>query len=709
MTSLLPFAILCLQLSCLSFAQFPPRIEPSTDFITIPSPVDGNITIRFRQPQVGTCTTAFSEQKQYTGYITLPPHHLAPIQSNYTINTFFWFIEARTNPSTAPLTVFLNGGPGSSSMAGMFLENGPCEVVEIAQGSFGTQAREWGWDRSSNMLYIDQPNQSGFSYDKRTNGSLNLLATNNAINFPPASVPIGQSSATFLNGTFSSGDSQATTNTTATAASAMWHFLQGFLGAFPQYNPGFKPNSTTAGVVGINLFAESYGGKYGPAFAAHFERQNALRRNGSLARNKTLEVHLTSLGIMQGCVDDLVQGPFYPRFANNNTYGIQALSIVDQSNAASGFLGADGCQQQIQACRNAVTANDPQNEGDVLSVNTICSNAQLVCNRQLIVPYYSSKRDIYDITQSLPDPFPPSTYREYLNIDTVQAAIGAEVNYTESSDAAGKAFFSTGDAERGGQIEDLAYLLSLGVRVAFLYGDRDYICNWLGGEAVSFSVAAQSSSHAGFYGAGYAAIVVNDTYVGGAVRQYGNLSFSRIYDAGHLIPAYQPETAFTAFTRIINGTSLTTGEQVDLSSYGSNGTENATYVNEKPEALKPTCWLRNINATCTEDQLAMIQAGKGAIINGILYNDANDWRPPGSSVSMQVGVPGTMPAIMTAPPSPTDTGKGAPTTTEVLTGAFVATATPSTTKKGAGVRARELQTFIWLFLSAVGTGLVSTW
>lgn len=698
-TAILYILILNLFLSCsVVLGQSPPPKFLTADVTTIRSPVDQDILIHFKSPPVGTCTTFSPTQKQYTGYIVLPPHKLAPIQQNYYVNTFFWFIEARTNASTAPLTVFINGGPGSSSMVGLFQEAGPCEVVEIAQGKFGTQLRQWGWDRSSNIIFVDQPNQVGFSFDKLTNGSLDLL--DSTVVFPPSGVPAGQPDYTHLDGTFSSNNGNSSANTTEIAAHTMWHMLQGFLASFPQYNPALTRNNTQTGPVGINLFTESYGGKYGPLFAAHFESQNALRRSGKLPKNKTLEIRLASLGIMQGCLDDAIQGRFYPIFANNNTYGIKALSLADQQNAASSYLGASGCQQQIQSCRSAVASMDSDNEGDVASVNQLCKNAQDSCSRTVIAPYLTSGRSIYDITQKIPSPFPPSTYLEYLNTAEFQSAIGVAVNYTESNSAITNAFLQTGDQQRGDQISQLGYLLSLGVRVALIYGDRDYICNWLGGEAVSFAVAAQSPAYAPFYTAGYASIVINSTYVGGMVRQYGNLSFSRIYAAGHLVPAYQPETAFTVFSRVILGTDLSFGQPVDLSTYQTNGTANATYTSKAPESAKPTCWIRNINNTCTNEQRDKIAKGEGAIVNGVLYDKASDWQTPGSSVSVEAGYPGSMPPAMTAAPLRSSGPEDAATTTvDVPTGVYVATATPSTSQNGSPSRGMELDldVLLWSF------------
>ncbi|KAL8710401.1 MAG: hypothetical protein Q9220_005002 [cf. Caloplaca sp. 1 TL-2023] len=688
--------------------QFPSPNYLTANVTVVQSPTNRNIVLHFKSPPVGTCTTVFPTQRQFTGYVTLPPRTLAPIQQDYYVNTFFWFIEARTNPSSAPLTIFINGGPGSSSMVGLFQEAGPCEVVEIAQGRFGTQARDWGWDRSSNIIFIDQPNQVGFSFDRLTNGSLDLLTS--SVSSPPSGIPPGQPEDTFLNGTFSTNNGSASANTTEIAAHTLWHMLQGFLSTFPQYNPAITSNNTQSGTVGINLFTESYGGKYGPLFAAHFESQNALRQSGKLPKNKTLEIRIVSLGIMQGCVDDLVQASFYPIFANKNTYGIQALSLADQQNAASSYLGADGCEQQIQACRSAMMSLDPSNEGDVNGVNQICKVAQVGCYQNVVGPYMNSGRSIYDITQMVPSPFPPSTYLEYLNTAELQSAIGVTVNYTESNNAISNAFIQTGDYERGNQISQMAYLLSLGVRVALIYGDRDYICNWLGGEAVSFSIAAQSPAYAPFYSAGYADIVVNNTYVGGVVRQYGNLSFSRIYNAGHLIPAYQPETAFTVFTRIIMGTDMSLGEPIDLSTYKSNGTANATYTSKAPESAEPTCWIKNINGTCTDDQKNMILREEGEIINGVLYEKSSDWHPPASSVSVEVGYPGTMPPAMTATPVPSPGVDGdATTTAAVPTGVFVATATPSTSQRAAAARFStvELSLLVCSFAACVMNAYLS--
>jgi hypothetical protein len=58
----------------------------------------------------------------YAGYYkvnaTADQHHL-----------FYWFFKNLSLPETAPVVLWMNGGPGSTSMFGLWLENGPLRVL----------------------------------------------------------------------------------------------------------------------------------------------------------------------------------------------------------------------------------------------------------------------------------------------------------------------------------------------------------------------------------------------------------------------------------------------------------------------------------------------------------------------------------------------------------------------------------------------------
>jgi hypothetical protein len=84
--------------------------------------------------------------RSYSGYVHLPAGSLADLgvqNQTYEINTFFWFFESRKDPQNAPLSIWMNGGPGSSSMLGLLRENGPCFVNS---DSNSTYLNEWSWN-----------------------------------------------------------------------------------------------------------------------------------------------------------------------------------------------------------------------------------------------------------------------------------------------------------------------------------------------------------------------------------------------------------------------------------------------------------------------------------------------------------------------------------------------------------------------------------
>ncbi|KAI4117321.1 MAG: hypothetical protein LQ345_002410 [Seirophora villosa] len=551
------------------------------------------------------------------GNVHLPPNTLDDVDEyqNYTINTFFWFFESRNDPANAPLSIWMNGGPGSSSMVGLFQEIGPCMIND---DSNSTTLNPWAWNNEVNMLYIDQPNQVGFSYDIPSNGTTNQVE----VTLEDFANGVPEQNNTFYVGTFPSQNPNTTANGTTNAARALWHFAQTWFQEFPAY----KPNDN-----GISIFTESYGGRYGPAFAAYFEEQNELIANQSINEaGEQFIIHLDTLGIVNGCIDLLIQEPSYPEFAYNNTYDIQAINETLYRQALDNFNRPDtGCKALILECQRLAAEGDPDATGDNATVNQACSDANVYCSNYVEAQYINtSGRNYYDVASIDPTPFPPNYYLGYLAKNYVQGALGVPINYTQSTNGVYEAFSSVGDYARvdmrGGQVQDLAYLLDNGIKVNLMYGDRDYACNWLGGEAVSLQIPY--AGNAAFRAAGYADIVTNSTYTGGLVRQHGNLSFTRVFQAGHEVPSYQPETAYRIFNRAIRGQDIATGA-LDVNAdrgYSTQGPNDTLSTRQAPpdHPYPHQCYVLALGATCTEAQIESVANGT-ALVRDYILIDAN--------------------------------------------------------------------------------------
>ena len=486
------------------------------------------VSVRYKEVPAGICEQD-PDVKSFSGYadVGLDEH------------IFWWFFEARNeDPSEAPLTVWINGGPGSSSMIGLFEELGPCGVDYFGN----VYNNPHSWTNASNMLFIDQPSQVGFSYSKPVPGW--TASNGDIIALPDATCPDYAPAGSC--GTFAYPNLTLTANSTEAAAPNFWKTLQGFMGAFPQYARG-----------GFHFATESYGGHYGPVFNAYIERQNERNITGAKP------IQLESVLIGNGWYDPIVGYQAYYNFSVSpgNTYDYAPFNASTAAMFYNNMYGPGNCLDRLKWCKET---------GD----NAACRHADSFCAAQVESVYDNVLgRDEYDVRELTPDPFPYSFYQDYLNTAEVQAAIGAFTNFSSGSGAVGEAFGNTGDDSReAGTIEALRYLLSRNITVALYAGDADYNCNWLGNEVVAGLVGAD-----GFTEAGYADLATSDGVVHGQVKQAGRFSFTRIYESGHEVPFYQPLAALEYFGRAIRGHDIQTGSHVVNAAYRTKGPQRSTY------------------------------------------------------------------------------------------------------------------------------------
>lgn len=153
--------------------------------------------------------------KQYAGYV--------PVGATSSKRLFYYFVEAETNPLTKPLVLWLNGGPGCSSLGGGFIELGP--FYPNAAGN-GLVVNQYSWNKLANIIFLESPAGVGFSYATNTSD-------------------------------YTTGDNQTAQDTLA--------FLVEWLAKYPEYNGR-----------DFYITGESYAGHYVPQLAAAVLQNNKI-------------------------------------------------------------------------------------------------------------------------------------------------------------------------------------------------------------------------------------------------------------------------------------------------------------------------------------------------------------------------------------------------------------------------------------------------
>lgn len=232
-----------------------------------------------------------------------------------------------------------------SLMRTWLLELGPCRIAD----NLTSYINEYSWNNISNFMFLSQPYGVGFSYETEGEGSLSPV-TGGFVN-SSAATPTGRWPLT----------DAAEFDTTYLAAVSAWHILQAFYDALPQLD-----NNVDS--LEFNLWTESYGGHYGPAFFDYFYEQNEAIAAGT-ASGKHLRFN--SLGIGNGIINELIQAPYYPQFARFNTYGIKAVNKTVYNYQMFAYYMIDGCRDQINYCYEA--------DRSTASGQAVCTEAENMC------------------------------------------------------------------------------------------------------------------------------------------------------------------------------------------------------------------------------------------------------------------------------------------------------------------------------------------
>ncbi|KAK7412973.1 hypothetical protein VNO78_04770 [Psophocarpus tetragonolobus] len=194
----------------------------------------------------------------HAGYYSLPHSKAARM--------FYFFFESRNNNKDDPVVIWLTGGPGCGSELALFYENGPFHIAN----NLSLIWNDYGWDQASNILFVDQPTGTGFSY---------------------------------------TSDDRDIRHDEAGVSNDLYDFLQEFFKAHPE----FVKND-------FYITGESYAGHYIPALASQVNKGNK--------QNEGIHINLKGFAIGNGLTNPAIQYSAYPDYALEN--GIITKSEHDE-------------------------------------------------------------------------------------------------------------------------------------------------------------------------------------------------------------------------------------------------------------------------------------------------------------------------------------------------------------------------------------------
>jgi len=279
-----------------------------------------------------------------------------------------------------------------------------------------------------------------------------------------------------------------------------------FITAFYRYHHPEYQN------VPLYITGESYAGHYIPAIAAY------------LLRAKDLDIPLAGIAIGNGLTDFSVQIKGYANFLLENDlvgpFGYLAVQLLSTISVIALEMEAE------------------------LFKNISLTVLGLIADYVGIINVYDIRRkdtdddlddDIIALLKQPPvqELFGLKEYREFKMVcnHTLQEYMLADIPVSISP--------------------DLVELMENEVKVLIYYGDKDYICNWIGGELLIDSLKWKGKSE--YEKQAYKGFKLKNGTEVGKFKNVGNFTFLVVYNAGHMVPMDQKEASLYMLKTFIDG------------------------------------------------------------------------------------------------------------------------------------------------------------
>ncbi|XP_071092311.1 lysosomal protective protein-like [Haliotis cracherodii] len=434
--------------------------------------------------------------KQYSGYL----------KASGTRKLHYWFVESQSStPKTDPVVLWLNGGPGCSSLLGLLTENGP---FRVATDGKTVQYNPHSWNAIANMLFLEAPAGVGFSYsdDRNYTTDDNEVAYNNYL------------------------------------------ALKDFFMKYPEY----KTND-------FYITGESYGGIYVPTLSAIVVDDQDINFKGFAVGNGVTDAIMLD--------NSIIYFAYYHGLTGDNTWNnLMTYCCKGQEGRCNFYSKSSNNTNCKKALFETFTAlyssglNVYNLYGECVNTATgltydVITGTYTSSNFGWFLPHSPQVQEEIRVMKSLPSEklrMAPPCLNEtnvlvYLSQSEVRRALHIPDSVQRWDSCSGPVSQGYKTTYRTVK-EQYLKVLDAKKRVLVYNGDVDMACNFLGDEWFVDSLELKSVQ---FRKPWYYTAADMTKQVGGFARGFENLVYVTVRGSGHMVPSDKPEPALVMFTNFI--------------------------------------------------------------------------------------------------------------------------------------------------------------